>query len=61
MDALLQDRLDELHRLWELLLSRLQDKGLKLQQALRLVQFIRKCKEVMVWIHDKVSVIDKNY
>lgn len=48
-------RLDELHRLWELLLSRLAEKGMKLQQALVLVQFLRHCDEVMFWIHDKVS------
>ncbi|VVD02588.1 unnamed protein product [Leptidea sinapis] len=46
-------RLDELHRLWELLLSRLAEKGMKLQQALVLVQFLRHCDEVMFWIHDK--------
>lgn len=50
-----QQRLDELHQLWELLLSRLADKGLKLQQALVLVQFLRQCDEVMFWINDKVS------
>ena len=46
--------LEELHRLWELLLSRLADKGMKLQQALVLVQFLRQCDEVMFWISDKV-------
>lgn len=46
-----------MHRLWELLLSRLADKGLKLQQALVLVQFIRHCDEVMFWIHDKEAFV----
>ena len=46
---------DELHRLWELLLAKLADKGMKLQQALVLVQFLRQYDEVMFWIHDKVS------
>lgn len=50
----IRKRLDELHRLWELLLSRLAEKGMKLQQALVLVQFLRHCSEVMFWIHDKV-------
>ncbi|XP_032452714.1 spectrin alpha chain isoform X2 [Nasonia vitripennis] len=50
---IIRKRLEELHRLWELLLNRLADKGLKLQQALVLVQFIRHCDEVMFWIHDK--------
>lgn len=47
--------LEELHRLWELLLSKLAEKGMKLQQALVLVQFLRQCDEVMFWINDKVS------
>ena len=41
----------------ELLLSRLADKGLKLQQALVLVQFLRHCDEVMFWIHDKEAFV----
>ncbi|XP_063373302.1 spectrin alpha chain [Cydia amplana] len=51
-------RLDELHRLWELLLSRLAEKGMKLQQALVLVQFLRHCDEVMFWIHDKETFVN---
>ncbi|KAH0952782.1 hypothetical protein HN011_011760 [Eciton burchellii] len=54
---IIRKRLEELHRLWELLLSRLADKGLKLQQALILVQFIRHCDEVMFWIHDKEAFV----
>nr|ANG83465.1 spectrin alpha chain [Biston betularia] len=50
-------RLAELHRLWELLLSRLAEKGMKLQQALVLVQFLRHCDEVMFWIHDKETFV----
>uniref|UniRef100_A0A0K8TCJ0 Spectrin alpha chain n=1 Tax=Lygus hesperus TaxID=30085 RepID=A0A0K8TCJ0_LYGHE len=49
----IRQRLDELHKLWELLLSRLAEKGMKLQQALVLVQFLRQCEEVMFWIKDK--------
>lgn len=49
--------LDELHKLWDLLLSRLAEKGMKLQQALVLVQFLRQCDEVMFWIKDKVRKI----
>jgi hypothetical protein len=30
----IQERLDELHRLWDLLLMKLSEKGLRLQQAL---------------------------
>ncbi|XP_034950894.1 spectrin alpha chain [Chelonus insularis] len=54
---MIRKRLDELHRLWELLLSRLAEKGLKLQQALVLVQFMRHCDEVMFWIHDKEAFV----
>uniref|UniRef100_T1HPS9 Uncharacterized protein n=1 Tax=Rhodnius prolixus TaxID=13249 RepID=T1HPS9_RHOPR len=49
----IERRLEELHKLWELLLSRLAEKGMKLQQALVLVQFLRQCDEVMFWIKDK--------
>ncbi|CAG5135132.1 unnamed protein product, partial [Candidula unifasciata] len=54
---IIQDRLDELHRLWALLLARLAEKGTKLQQALRLVQFMRECREVMFWINDKETFV----
>lgn len=54
----IQEILDRLHKLWELLLRRLQDKGLKLQQALQLIQFIRECDEVMFWISDKVGIVE---
>ena len=33
------------------------DKGLKLQQALVLVQFLRQCDEVMFWINDKEAFV----
>jgi hypothetical protein len=36
-------------------LSKLAEKGVKLQQALVLVQFLRQCDEVMFWINDKVN------
>ncbi|XP_024083018.1 spectrin alpha chain [Cimex lectularius] len=49
----IRQRLDELHKLWELLLSKLAEKGMKLNQALILVQFLRQCDEVMFWIKDK--------
>lgn len=56
----IQRRLDELHRLWELLLNRLAEKGQKLQQALVLVQFLRHCEEVMFWIKDKEAFVTAN-
>ncbi|ESO95207.1 hypothetical protein LOTGIDRAFT_202396 [Lottia gigantea] len=53
----IKERLDELWRLWKLLISKLNDKGTKLKQALRLVQFTRECDEVMFWIHDKEAFV----
>merc|ERR1719400_2800556 len=53
----IRQRLDELHRLWELLLSKLAEKGMRLQQALVLVQFLRQCDEVMFWINDKETFV----
>lgn len=43
--------------MWELLLSKLAEKGMKLQQALVLVQFLRQCDEVMFWINDKETFV----
>ncbi|GFO16769.1 spectrin alpha chain [Plakobranchus ocellatus] len=54
---IIRERLEELHRLWALLLARLAEKGTKLQQALRLVQFMRECREVMFWINDKDAFV----
>ncbi|XP_078687340.1 spectrin alpha chain, non-erythrocytic 1-like [Branchiostoma floridae x Branchiostoma belcheri] len=49
----IQATLDELHRLWDLLMLKLADKGVKLMQAMKLVQFLRLCDEVNYWIKDK--------
>jgi len=53
----IRKRLEELHKLWELLLQRLAEKGLKLQQALVLVQFVRSVDEVLLWISDKEAFV----
>ena len=53
----IKDKLDELHRLWELLLSKLSEKGLRLHQALILAQFLRQCDEVLFWINDKEAFV----
>lgn len=50
----LQTRLMELHRQWELLLEKMREKGIKLLQAQKLVQYLRECEDVMDWINDKV-------
>lgn len=55
--CVVQERLEELHRLWNLLLQRLQEKGLKLQQAMRLIQFMRECDKLMFWITDKEAFV----
>ena len=52
----LQTRLMELHRQWELLLEKMREKGIKLLQAQKLVQFLRECEDVMDWINDKVRL-----
>ena len=53
----IKERLDELHRLWELLLTKLSEKGMRLQEALILVQFLRQCDEVLFWINDKEAFV----
>ncbi|XP_074654192.1 spectrin alpha chain-like [Tubulanus polymorphus] len=53
----IQKTLDELHRLWDLLMLKLGEKGQRLQQALKLVQFLRECEEVMFWIRDKEAFV----
>ena len=52
----IQERLDEIHHLWEELRQKLQLKNLRLQQTLRLVQYIRDCDEFLFWIADKVCI-----
>jgi spectrin alpha len=52
-----QERLDEIHRLWEELKSRLQLKSVRLQQSLRLVKFLRDCDEFLFWIQDKEAFV----
>lgn len=51
----------ELHRQWELLLEKMREKGIKLLQAQKLVQYLRECEDVMDWINDKVCCREKVY
>ncbi|KAL4689789.1 hypothetical protein H8959_012580 [Pygathrix nigripes] len=53
----LQTRLMELHRQWELLLEKMREKGIKLLQAQKLVQYLRECEDVMDWINDKEAIV----
>lgn len=55
--VIIRERLDELYRLWELLLFKLREKGLKLKYVLKFVQFMRECDEVMFWINDKEAFV----
>ncbi|XP_077779120.1 spectrin alpha chain, non-erythrocytic 1-like [Podarcis muralis] len=52
-----QTRMQELHRLWELLLEKTREKGVKLLQAQKLVQYLRECEDVMDWINDKEAIV----
>lgn len=56
----IQKRLEELHALWDLLLRKLQDKGIKLQQAQILAQFSRQADEVLGWIGEKEAFVSSD-
>ncbi|XP_063100202.1 spectrin alpha chain, non-erythrocytic 1 isoform X1 [Cavia porcellus] len=53
----IRTRLMELHRQWELLLEKMREKGVKLLQAQKLVQYLRECEDVMDWINDKEAIV----
>uniref|UniRef100_A0A7M4E128 Spectrin alpha chain, non-erythrocytic 1 n=1 Tax=Crocodylus porosus TaxID=8502 RepID=A0A7M4E128_CROPO len=53
----IRTRLQELHRLWELLLEKMREKGVKLLQAQKLVQYLRECEDVLDWIIDKEAIV----
>ena len=53
---LFQERLDNLMRLWELLLMQSAEKGRMLLFTQKRVHFIRECSEVLMWIADRVSI-----
>ncbi|MEQ2177749.1 Spectrin alpha chain, non-erythrocytic 1 [Goodea atripinnis] len=55
-----QNRLEELHRLWDLLLQKTKEKGMRLLQAQKLVQYLRECEDALDWISDKVRNISCN-
>lgn len=46
-----------MHKLWNQLLGKLKEKGLRLQQALLLSKFLRKCEDIQSWIADKVNYV----
>jgi len=49
----IQKILDNLHRLWDLLMQKSADKRRKLEDALKLLQFLREYDEVMYWMSDR--------
>uniref|UniRef100_A0A8C3VJJ2 Spectrin alpha chain, non-erythrocytic 1 n=1 Tax=Catharus ustulatus TaxID=91951 RepID=A0A8C3VJJ2_CATUS len=53
----IRTRLQELHRLWELLMEKMREKGVKLLQAQKLVQYLRECEDVLDWINDKEAIV----
>ncbi|CAD5229447.1 unnamed protein product [Bursaphelenchus okinawaensis] len=56
----IRKRLDRLHELWDQLFFKLNDKGIKLQQALKLLQFMRQCDEMLYWIRDKETFVNSD-
>lgn len=46
--------LEELHRLWDLLLELTQERGVLLLRALKLQQYLQECADILEWIGDKV-------
>uniref|UniRef100_A0A8B9KVP8 Spectrin alpha chain, non-erythrocytic 1 n=1 Tax=Astyanax mexicanus TaxID=7994 RepID=A0A8B9KVP8_ASTMX len=52
-----QTRLEELHRLWDLLLQKTKEKGVRLLQAQKLVQYLRECEDALDWITDKEAIV----
>ncbi|KAA0719870.1 Spectrin alpha chain, non-erythrocytic 1 [Triplophysa tibetana] len=53
----IRTRLEELHRLWDLLLQRTKEKGVRLLQAQKLVQYLRECEDALDWISDKEAIV----
>uniref|UniRef100_A0A8C2A8F1 Spectrin alpha, non-erythrocytic 1 n=1 Tax=Cyprinus carpio TaxID=7962 RepID=A0A8C2A8F1_CYPCA len=52
----IRTRLEELHRLWDLLLQKTKEKGVRLLQAQKLVQYLRECEDALDWISDKEAI-----
>ncbi|GAV01441.1 hypothetical protein RvY_12154 [Ramazzottius varieornatus] len=50
---LIQERLDQLHRLWDLLRQKLSERNIRLEQSRKLAEFLRQWEEMMYWIRDK--------
>ncbi|KAJ8384905.1 hypothetical protein AAFF_G00197130 [Aldrovandia affinis] len=53
----IRSRLEELHRLWEQLLQKMKEKGVRLLQAQKLLQYLRECQDALDWISDKEAIV----
>uniref|UniRef100_A0A452TA37 Spectrin alpha chain, erythrocytic 1 n=1 Tax=Ursus maritimus TaxID=29073 RepID=A0A452TA37_URSMA len=49
--------LEELHKLWDLLLELTQEKGALLLRALKLQQYLQECADILEWIGDKEAIV----
>ncbi|KAM5293714.1 spectrin alpha chain, erythrocytic 1 [Glossophaga mutica] len=49
--------LEELCRLWELLIELTHEKGTLLLQALKLQQYLQECADILEWIGDKEAIV----
>lgn len=49
--------LDELCRLWDLLLELTQEKGILLLRALKFHQYFQECADILEWIADKEAIV----
>ncbi|XP_058165915.1 spectrin alpha chain, erythrocytic 1 [Dasypus novemcinctus] len=49
--------LEELHRLWDLLLEMTNEKGILLLQALKLQQYLQECADILEWIGEKEAIV----
>ncbi|XP_042637830.1 spectrin alpha chain, erythrocytic 1 [Orycteropus afer afer] len=49
--------LEELRRLWDLLLELTQEKGALLLRALKLQQYLQECADILEWIGDKEAIV----
>ncbi|XP_054419326.1 spectrin alpha chain, erythrocytic 1 [Pteronotus mesoamericanus] len=49
--------LEELRRLWDLLIELTQEKGIFLLRVLKLQQYLQECADILEWIGDKEAIV----
>uniref|UniRef100_G3W7Y5 Spectrin alpha chain, erythrocytic 1 n=1 Tax=Sarcophilus harrisii TaxID=9305 RepID=G3W7Y5_SARHA len=52
-----KEHLEELKRLWNLLLELIAEKGAWLLQVLKLQQYLQECADILEWISDKEAIV----